>query len=170
LEIFEESATTLVAECEKSVKLFLNSVNLKESEEGITLPFRLVVLELMFNSDLINNYPGHEALWCHRRFLFHSIKNILFPSEPNASKLVWGFTQPDDHLSSEGVPLEKDKKMESCARKSLALLVSAYEQVFLNKFISDLPDPIELKYSNRHRLWLERISKLHLPGNLDLLK
>ncbi|XP_067134275.1 protein prenyltransferase alpha subunit repeat-containing protein 1 [Centruroides vittatus] len=33
----------------------------------------LLQQELVLNSDLIISYPGHEALWCHRRFVIHAL-------------------------------------------------------------------------------------------------
>ena len=37
----------------------------------------LVTAELLFNMDLILRFAGHEALWCHRRYLLTLFKKIL---------------------------------------------------------------------------------------------
>lgn len=46
----------------------------------------LLQQELILNSDLIFSYPGHETLWCHRRFIvhilchyYHSTVNSVLP-------------------------------------------------------------------------------------------
>lgn len=33
--------------------------------------------ECVLNEDLINAFPGHEALWCHRRFLAYSLLSLI---------------------------------------------------------------------------------------------
>ena len=33
--------------------------------------------ECTLNEDLINSFPGHEALWCHRRFLAYSLLALI---------------------------------------------------------------------------------------------
>lgn len=33
--------------------------------------------ECVLNEDLIKTFPGHEALWCHRRFLAYSLLALI---------------------------------------------------------------------------------------------
>lgn len=40
-------------------------------------PANILQKELKKNLELITFYPGHEALWCHRRFLLHAAQRLV---------------------------------------------------------------------------------------------
>ncbi|XP_056379032.1 protein prenyltransferase alpha subunit repeat-containing protein 1 [Hyla sarda] len=67
------------ADCESS-----SSVPREEEAPRLDLPL-FIEEELELSSDLIESYPGHEALWCHRRHvltLLHQLHNKEPHMEP----------------------------------------------------------------------------------------
>uniref|UniRef100_A0A8C5WDX9 Protein prenyltransferase alpha subunit repeat containing 1 n=1 Tax=Leptobrachium leishanense TaxID=445787 RepID=A0A8C5WDX9_9ANUR len=48
----------------------------------------LIEEEMELNQDLIESYPGHETLWCHRRQIFSWIHQMRNEQSPLASPLV----------------------------------------------------------------------------------
>ncbi|KAH9505117.1 Protein prenyltransferase alpha subunit repeat-containing protein 1 [Bulinus truncatus] len=112
----------------KQEKLLTYSVSLAE----------LFVKEMAYVCDLIDSYPSHEALWYHRRFLFHFMVNSHFWDLK--SKSSNGFNMTFD--SREENQLQKQK---SCLiAQELELVngvmewVDVAEQV---KQISGCPNP-----------------------------
>ncbi|XP_063862656.1 protein prenyltransferase alpha subunit repeat-containing protein 1-like isoform X2 [Scylla paramamosain] len=57
-------------------------LNLAEAVPSATCPKDLYCTELEFNRNLIEQYPGHEALFCHRRVLLQRLQDILLHAAP----------------------------------------------------------------------------------------
>lgn len=51
--------------------------SLTEVVPSVSTPVDLYSAELEFNRDLIEHYPGHEALFCHRRVLLQRLQDVL---------------------------------------------------------------------------------------------
>ncbi|XP_078369018.1 protein prenyltransferase alpha subunit repeat-containing protein 1-like [Oculina patagonica] len=64
----------------------------------------LLLSELDFTSDLIVTYPGHEVVWCHRRFVYH-FWNQWFADVPSEKMFreISSSTFADNKSTSENV-------------------------------------------------------------------
>lgn len=56
--------------------------SLTEVVPSVSTPLELYSAELEFNRDLIEQYPGHEALFCHRRVLLQRVQDLLLHTTP----------------------------------------------------------------------------------------
>lgn len=115
-----------------------NSIDTMQS--ALIKSLGLVASELLLNTDLILRFAGHEALWCHRRYLLMKLKKFIscrrvdmngiggcryskVPVTRNrcAEKPSEGISlaqngKSNNHMNVDGVPLEKDQKLD---RKSV---------------------------------------------------
>ncbi|XP_073989939.1 protein prenyltransferase alpha subunit repeat-containing protein tempura [Rhodnius prolixus] len=152
------------------VKLW-HIIDLNMHVQTIPLTLKLSILELSFNNELIRNFPGHEALWYHRRFVFNMFKNIIFQKDTYDTNKYWGYIDAANHFNADGVPLEKNQKVDiSRNNEKFAMILSIHEEIFLRKFADELCDSREKINANRHKQWLSKFMKFQLPYNLDLLK
>lgn len=133
--------------------------NFELSTQTIPLSLKIFIHELCLDSDLIWNYIGHETLWCHRRYIFHEIKKILF--EGNQLNRPWGYFRTSNHSTAGGglgsIP------------EQFSLILSLYEETFLKK-CSEANEPRQICYANKHKQWLERFCNFQLPYELHNYK
>ncbi|XP_012281755.1 protein prenyltransferase alpha subunit repeat-containing protein 1 isoform X3 [Orussus abietinus] len=64
--------------------------------------------EVVLNEDLINSYPGHEALWYHRRFLAHALVVLVASYEESSSYRTAVFDSPIRGRATSRAPSEED--------------------------------------------------------------
>ncbi|XP_063245081.1 protein prenyltransferase alpha subunit repeat-containing protein 1 [Bacillus rossius redtenbacheri] len=101
----------------------------------------LLASEVEWNTELILRFSGHEALWCHRRFLLALLCSHGGRTAP-----------PDCHVGSDGTPLEKDLK--------LGEPLAACEQALVSKCLP--ADVNQYRLSGQHCKWLARILYLNV--------
>lgn len=159
-----ENIKLIIFRVDEVTDSFLHNVkNLELTIQSIPLTLKLLIHELSMNTDLIQCFIGHEALWCHRRYIFYEIKKVLFNHDTSS----WGYFETSNHSTSEGVPIEKTLKMEvGNVGDQFSLILSIYEDNFLNKS-SDESEPRQTMYANKHKQWLSKFSKFQLPYNTD---
>ncbi|XP_039292311.1 protein prenyltransferase alpha subunit repeat-containing protein 1 [Nilaparvata lugens] len=110
--------------------------------------------ELFFNSELILLFPGHEAIWCHRRFVLYTFHKRFLSSSNNSLRRVY--------CREDGSPLEKELKTEAVAMETsqaetlLRTLVSLERTLCLRC----RDDSQQSKAASRHRVWMERVLKI----------
>ncbi|XP_046399876.1 protein prenyltransferase alpha subunit repeat-containing protein 1 [Ischnura elegans] len=93
---------------------------------------RLAIGELLFNTDLICQFVGHEALWCHRRF----VVRIVMRLNNDWVRVVCG-----EDLADE-----------------LTKALQAQEQLLVNHCTLHLHSDVhQVRFAKRHCLWLGRI-------------
>ncbi|KAM6954510.1 protein prenyltransferase alpha subunit repeat-containing protein 1 [Aplochiton taeniatus] len=84
----------------------------QQQEAGLGAVVQLFHQEMALCTDLIQTYPGHEALWCHRRhvvYLWHHWRKDHGPAElqscfPNGDRESLQLQHPDPGLSLAGLP------------------------------------------------------------------
>ncbi|KAH3741506.1 protein prenyltransferase alpha subunit repeat-containing protein 1-A-like [Dreissena polymorpha] len=104
-----------------SQQLSLQYTDLLEKEQGYIV-------------DLIGTFPGHEAMWCHRRFVFNSLyrhySQDLSPGSPDRGLIGESATQRQKKTRLEFEPSEwAQKEEESVKTKELKSLSSAQKQL-----------------------------------------
>ncbi|XP_054286808.1 protein prenyltransferase alpha subunit repeat-containing protein 1 [Macrosteles quadrilineatus] len=116
-----------------------------------SIPLGLILSELLLNTDLIVVYPGHEAIWYHRRFLIHLLRECISNLRLEA-----------EHKDRNGVSPEKTKRVESIGEGLLERVVR-FETALYSKCRTDKDR--QASYAEKHRAWLASIMKinLHLP-------
>ncbi|CAA9996983.1 unnamed protein product, partial [Nesidiocoris tenuis] len=119
------------------------------------LPLKLIFNELNLNSQMVGDFEAHEALWYHRRFNLYLFKKYL----PAAYDREFSSNSEFGH-TREGVPSEKNKKIESLGAQLRSGLIS-YENLFLKQYKSGKIDAATEKYSSRHQQWLTRCFQLN---------
>lgn len=146
----------------------------------------LIASELLLNTDLILRFAGHEALWCHRRYLLISFKKILTcRTDMNGTgccrysssmyvmrsrcteKLSEGVSS--SHMNVDSVPLEKDQKLSSEELGSLDRDLCHLQGAMMwheAKLISSCrPDELhQQRLAKQHRKWLSHVLKLDIPA------
>lgn len=159
----EEVIKLILFSVDEATSGFLHNFKTYElSAQTIPLALKIFIYELSLNSDLIWNFVGHEALWCHRRFIFHETKRLLLDS--NCTK-YWG--RIDVCNPADGTPPEKTLKIgKHSVGSEFSLILSIYEDMFLSK-CSDEREPRQMLYANKHKQWLAKFSKFRLPLNED---
>uniref|UniRef100_A0A8C8RFT6 Protein prenyltransferase alpha subunit repeat containing 1 n=1 Tax=Pelusios castaneus TaxID=367368 RepID=A0A8C8RFT6_9SAUR len=142
-------------------------------DQRVDLP-HLLEEELEFCTDLIDIYPGHETLWCHRRHVFylqHHLNNklplpnvrlssadsdagALNNSYPSAA--VSHLTQAMDidglnDLSKQGYTQETKRLKRAPAQDSLALEM---EYRFIDNILATCRDVEQVRFATAYRKWL----------------
>lgn len=113
----------------------------------------LLAFELSFVSELIRLYPGHEALWCHRRFILFSFFSL--------AKKLFSFTSEESDIT-DGIPLPKAQKLSVLDSNFedgfLWQVVLWHEDVLFKESTSSSPDECyQSKLAHRHSKWVEEI-------------
>ncbi|XP_038625404.1 protein prenyltransferase alpha subunit repeat-containing protein 1 isoform X1 [Tachyglossus aculeatus] len=156
----EASATTLV------------------EEQGVDL-LRLLEEEVELSTDLIDTYPGHETLWCHRRHVFyirHHFHGKLSQSAARLSPVDHSDgTLNDSHLSpsdshmtqamdvdglndssKQGYSQETKRLKRTPAPDCLGLDV---ERRFVEHVLSTCRNVEQARFANAYKKWLVTLSK-----------
>ncbi|XP_075231397.1 protein prenyltransferase alpha subunit repeat-containing protein tempura [Lycorma delicatula] len=123
----------------------------------------LICSELILNNDLILMYIGHEALWCHRRFLIYTFHENFIKNNCKNLYECDLFRQHWDcrhsHKNNDGVPFEKDLKMEESVPESMRIHLLCFEKIFLARCTDDFQ---QSKSASKHKVWMENILKVQL--------
>lgn len=163
---------------------FFSVVN-KCSKTYLMCSLSIILSELELSTDLITRYIGHEALWCHRRFILSFLKSLLDKSFEcanshcvNAEGCCEGSSR---FLCLKNICLSRnsfyDKELNSCCSdrtgnidslKCDGILESVKDFLYLlnQAFLWHESQLLELcvgtdsnqeKFSSQHRKWLQDI-------------
>ncbi|XP_021066288.1 protein prenyltransferase alpha subunit repeat-containing protein 1 [Mus pahari] len=140
---------------------------------------QLLEEEVEFCTDLIDSYPGHETLWCHRRHIFylqHHLNgrlppNLTHPTPADCS----GGTLNDSHQiptspqlsqamevdglsdsSKQGYSQETKRLKRTPAPDPLGLEM---EHRFIDQVLSTCRNVEQVRYANAYRKWLVTLSQ-----------
>ncbi|KAJ8876910.1 hypothetical protein PR048_021359 [Dryococelus australis] len=133
-----------------------------EQNDGNAKSFTdLLLSDILFNTELILRFTGHEALWYHRRFLLY----VLSTSGVNSKLPLSPLSPPNCHMSIDGIPLEKDLKLADCKSPDgkntdgfWQVPLTAYEQTLVSKCLPE--DANQFRLAGQHCRWLSRIMHL----------
>lgn len=106
----------------------------------------LIISELILNTDLIVTFPGHEAIWSHRRFILYTFQKYLFDMKNQNEKKTL-----HTHKDCDGIPVEKDQKIES-ASEDLERRLMRFEECLINCCNCDKDG--QVNYAEKHHTWL----------------
>ncbi|XP_078008937.1 protein prenyltransferase alpha subunit repeat-containing protein 1 isoform X2 [Phascolarctos cinereus] len=135
--------------------------------------------EVELSTDLIDNYPGHETLWCHRRHVFylqHHLNNKLPHSQMrlspvdsnggtlndlNLSPAVTHMTQAMDvdglnDSNKQGYSQETKRLKRTPAQDSLGIEM---EHRFIEQILSTCRNVEQARFANAYRKWLVTLSQ-----------
>jgi protein prenyltransferase alpha subunit repeat containing protein 1 len=180
---------------ERAKKSILQFLSCGWSEDGIdTLQSAfiktvgLIASELVLNTDLILRFAGHEALWCHRRYLLMSLKKFLTSRRADingvggsrCSQVSATRDRCAERSSEEVSALHKDKpsnhmnvgKEQTLSSEELAALdrylchlqgAMIWHEV---KLISScrLDEVHQQRLAKQHSKWLLQVLKLEIPA------
>uniref|UniRef100_A0A8V0YQ80 Protein prenyltransferase alpha subunit repeat containing 1 n=1 Tax=Gallus gallus TaxID=9031 RepID=A0A8V0YQ80_CHICK len=143
-------------------------------EQSVDIP-RYLEEELDFCTDLIDTYPGHETLWCHRRRVFYlqhhlinklpllsvvvssvdSSDETLHNSHPNPATSHMAQAMDVDGLnessSKQGYTQETKRLKRAPMQDSLGPEV---EYRFIEKVLSTCRDVDQARFATAYRKWL----------------
>ncbi|XP_010806173.1 protein prenyltransferase alpha subunit repeat-containing protein 1 isoform X2 [Bos indicus] len=147
-------------------------------ESRINLP-HLLEEEVEFSTDLIDAYPGHETLWCHRRHVFylqhhlngrfpHSVIQLSpadspggtlsdlhgIPAGPHTSQAMEVDGLSD--FSKQGYSQEIKRLKRTPAPDSLGLEM---EHRFIDQVLSTCRNVEQARFANAYRKWLVTLSQ-----------
>jgi len=112
----------------------------------------LLAYEMILSTELILLYPGHEALWSHRRFVLHSLRCL-------AKKIHTHLNEFSKDYS--GVPVTKAQKLSENSENNFELgpvwtSTMFHDEQLLEKCSSSSED-YQKKMSNKHKRWMNEI-------------
>ncbi|XP_077903672.1 protein prenyltransferase alpha subunit repeat-containing protein 1 isoform X3 [Ictidomys tridecemlineatus] len=119
-------------------------------EPRINLP-HLLEEEVEFSTDLIDSYPGHETLWCHRRHVFYLQHHLNDPRLSQAME-VDGLNDS----SKQGYSQETKRLKRTPAPDSLGLEM---EHRFIDQVLSTCRNIEQARYAKAYRKWLVTLSQ-----------
>ncbi|XP_055284342.1 protein prenyltransferase alpha subunit repeat-containing protein 1 isoform X2 [Moschus berezovskii] len=147
-------------------------------ESRVNLP-HLLKEEVEFSTDLIDAYPGHETLWCHRRHVFylqhhlngrfpHSVIQLSpadspggtlsdlhsIPAGPPTSQAMEVDGLSD--FSKQGYSQEIKRLKRTPAPDSLGLEM---EHRFIDQVLSTCRNVEQARFANAYRKWLVTLSQ-----------
>jgi hypothetical protein len=167
--------------------------NIGTMQSALIESLGLVASELLLNTDLILRFAGHEALWCHRRYLLMTFKKfiscrrvdmngiggcryskVLVMRNRCAEKPGEGLSLPqkvksNSHMNVDGVPLEKDQKLSSeelsALDRDLCHLQGAMIWNEVKLISSCRPDELhQQRLARQHQRWILHVLKLDIPA------
>uniref|UniRef100_A0A8C7AVG5 Protein prenyltransferase alpha subunit repeat containing 1 n=1 Tax=Neovison vison TaxID=452646 RepID=A0A8C7AVG5_NEOVI len=147
-------------------------------EARINLP-RLLEEEVEFSTDLIDSYPGHETLWCHRRHIFylqhhlsgrfpHSVTQLSPADSPGGTRSDLHLTPAGPHMSQamevdglndcskQGYSQETKRLKRTPAPDSQGLEM---EHRFIDQVLSTCRNVEQARFANAYRKWLVTLSQ-----------
>lgn len=168
-----------------------NSVD--TTQPAVVKSLGLVASELLLNTDLILRFAGHEALWCHRRYLLMTFKKFIscrrvdmngiggcryskvpvtrnrFAEKPSEGMSLQQKGKSNNHMNVDGVPLEKDQKLSSeelsALDRDLCHLQGAMIWHEVKLISSCRPDELhQQRLARQHHRWLLHVLKLDIPA------
>uniref|UniRef100_A0A7N5JUL8 Protein prenyltransferase alpha subunit repeat containing 1 n=1 Tax=Ailuropoda melanoleuca TaxID=9646 RepID=A0A7N5JUL8_AILME len=147
-------------------------------EARINLP-HLLEEEVEFSTDLIDSYPGHETLWCHRRHVFylqhhlsgrfpHSVTQLSPADSP-------GGTLSDLHLIPAGPHMSQAMEVDGlndCSKQSYSQETKRLKRTpapdsrglemehrFIDQVLSTCRNVEQARFANAYRKWLVTLSQ-----------
>ncbi|XP_058157672.1 protein prenyltransferase alpha subunit repeat-containing protein 1 [Dasypus novemcinctus] len=147
-------------------------------EPRINLPY-LLEEEIEFSTDLIDTYPGHETLWCHRRHVFYlqhhlngrlplSMTQLLPADSPGGALNDLHLIPAGSHVSQamevdglndsskQGYSQETKRLKRTPAPDSLGLEM---EHRFIDQVLSTCRNVEQARFANAYRKWLVTLSQ-----------
>ncbi|EPY89973.1 hypothetical protein CB1_000063001 [Camelus ferus] len=147
-------------------------------ESRINLP-HLLEEEVEFSTDLIDSYPGHETLWCHRRHVFylqhhlngrfpHSMTQLSPADSPGGTLSDLHLIPAGSHTSQamevdglsdsskQGYSQETKRLKRTPAPDSLGLEM---EHRFIDQVLSTCRNVEQARFANAYRKWLVTLSQ-----------
>ncbi|XP_065735400.1 protein prenyltransferase alpha subunit repeat-containing protein 1 isoform X2 [Phocoena phocoena] len=120
-------------------------------ESRINLP-HLLEEEVEFSTDLIDSYPGHETLWCHRRHVFYLQHHLNAGPHTSQAMEVDGLSDS----SKQGYSQETKRLKRTPAPDSLGLEM---EHRFIDQVLSTCRNVEQARFANAYRKWLVTLSQ-----------
>ncbi|XP_032163395.1 protein prenyltransferase alpha subunit repeat-containing protein 1 isoform X2 [Mustela erminea] len=120
-------------------------------EARINLP-RLLEEEVEFSTDLIDSYPGHETLWCHRRHIFYLQHHLSAGPHVSQAMEVDGLND----CSKQGYSQETKRLKRTPAPDSRGLEM---EHRFIDQVLSTCRNVEQARFANAYRKWLVTLSQ-----------
>ncbi|XP_008585755.1 PREDICTED: protein prenyltransferase alpha subunit repeat-containing protein 1 [Galeopterus variegatus] len=117
----------------------------------INLP-HLLEEEIEFSTDLIDSYPGHETLWCHRRHVFYLQHHLNASPQLSQAMEVDGLNDS----SKQGYSQETKRLKRTPAPDSLGLEM---EHRFIDQVLSTCRNIEQARFANAYRKWLVTLSQ-----------
>ncbi|XP_072715638.1 protein prenyltransferase alpha subunit repeat-containing protein 1 isoform X1 [Ciconia boyciana] len=141
-------------------------------EQSVDLPCRLEE-ELELCTELIDTYPGHETLWCHRRRVFY-LQHHLSNKLPLLSTVVSSVDSNDETLNNShhspahlAQAMDVDGLNESSSKQGYTQetkrlkrapmqdsLGPEMEYRFIDKVLSTCRDADQARFATAYRKWL----------------
>ncbi|XP_050184959.1 protein prenyltransferase alpha subunit repeat-containing protein 1 isoform X1 [Myiozetetes cayanensis] len=143
-------------------------------EQSVDLPRRLEE-EMELCTELIDNYPGHETLWCHRRCVFY-LQQHLSNKFPLLSAVVSSADSTDETLNNShhspatshvAQAMDVDGLNESSSKQGYTQetkrlkrapmqdsLGPEMEYQFIDKVLSTCRDVDQARFATAYRKWL----------------
>ncbi|XP_033928923.1 protein prenyltransferase alpha subunit repeat-containing protein 1 isoform X3 [Melopsittacus undulatus] len=115
-------------------------------EQSVDLPSHLEE-ELELCTELIDTYPGHETLWCHRRCVFY-LQHHLRSSHMAQAMDVDGLNES----SSKQVYTQETKRLKRAPVQDS--FGSEMEYRFINEVLSTCRDVDQARFATAYRKWL----------------
>jgi len=143
-------------------------------EARINLP-RLLEEEVEFSTDLIDSYPGHETLWCHRRHVFY-LQHHLSGRFPHSVTQLSPVDSPGGTLSDAAGPhvsqaMEVDG-LSDCSRRGYSQETKRLKRTpaadsrglemehrFIDQVLSTCRNVEQARFANAYRKWLVTLSQ-----------
>ncbi|XP_044513300.1 protein prenyltransferase alpha subunit repeat-containing protein 1 isoform X4 [Gracilinanus agilis] len=107
--------------------------------------------EVEFSTDLIDNYPGHETLWCHRRHVFY-LQHHLNITHMTQAMDVDGLNDSN----KQGYSQETKRLKRTPAQDSLGIEM---EHRFIEQILSTCRNVEQARFANAYRKWLVTLSQ-----------
>ncbi|XP_053558492.1 protein prenyltransferase alpha subunit repeat-containing protein 1 isoform X2 [Bombina bombina] len=184
-----------LVDCENSRKV----TNLCPSKQNLCLPregeiswdptiFEHLLLlkeEMELISDLINSYPGHETLWCHRRQIFNLIHHLHSEKSHSPNQQAMS----SDSSEAPGNGLHSESSFPDCAFNAMDVdgvndpskhgytqetkrlkrapmqdpFTYESELRFINFILSNCRSSEQSRFAASYRKWLTSSLGMHLP-------
>ncbi|XP_033093020.1 protein prenyltransferase alpha subunit repeat-containing protein 1 isoform X2 [Trachypithecus francoisi] len=114
--------------------------------------YHLLEEEVEFSTDLIDSYPGHETLWCHRRHIFYLQHHLNAGSQLSQAMEVDGLNDS----SKQGYSQETKRLKRTPASDSLGLEM---EHRFIDQVLSTCRNVEQARFASAYRKWLVTLSQ-----------
>ncbi|XP_059689895.1 protein prenyltransferase alpha subunit repeat-containing protein 1 isoform X4 [Gavia stellata] len=120
-------------------------------EQSVDLPCCLEE-ELELCTELIDTYPGHETLWCHRRRVFY-LQHHLSNKIPLLSHMAQAMDVDglNESSSKQGYTQETKRLKRAPMQDSLG---PEMEYRFIDKVLSTCRDADQARFATAYRKWL----------------
>ncbi|XP_054253896.1 protein prenyltransferase alpha subunit repeat-containing protein 1 isoform X3 [Indicator indicator] len=116
-------------------------------EQSVDLPHHLEK-ELELCTELIDTYPGHETLWCHRRHVFYLQHRLSATSHTAQAMDVDGLNESG---AKQGYTQETKRLKRAVMQDSLGLEM---EYRFIDNVLSTCRDVDQARFAAAYRKWL----------------